>query len=215
MKISNRLKSIAILVTNEDIIADIGCDHAYLDIYLVKNKIIDKAYVSDVNYSALNNGIKNIQKYNLEDKIDAKLSDGISSISEDVNTLVISGMGASTIIKILDNPKINQINKLIIQSNNDYYLLRTYLTKNNFYISHESVITENNKHYVNIVFLRGTKNYTEKELKYGPILMYSNKNYYEYLYNKQKEILTNIPKKRIYSRFLVKREIKQLRKLSI
>ena len=124
-------------------------------------------------------------------------------------------MGASTIIKILDNPKINQINKLIIQSNNDYYLLRSYLTKNNFYISHESVITENNKHYVNIVFLRGTKNYTEKELKYGPILMYSNKNYYEYLYNKQKEILTNIPKKRIYSRFLVKREIKQLRKLSI
>ena len=52
------------------------------------------------------------------------------------------------------------------------------------------------------MFLRGTKNYTEKELKYGPILMYSNKNYYEYLYNKQKEILTNIPKKRIYSRYL-------------
>ena len=58
MKLSNRLKSIASLVTNEDIIADIGCDHAYLDIYLVKNKIIDKAYVSDVNYSALNNGFE-------------------------------------------------------------------------------------------------------------------------------------------------------------
>ena len=128
MKISNRLKSIASLVTNEDIIADIGCDHAYLDIYLVKNKIIDKAYVSDVNYSALNNGIKNIKKYNLEDKIDAKLSDGISSISEDVNTIVISGMGASTIIKILDNPKINQINKLIL-----FRLIKAYYYVSNNY----------------------------------------------------------------------------------
>ena len=40
MKISNRLKSIAGLITEKDVIADIGCDHAYLDIYLVKNKIV-------------------------------------------------------------------------------------------------------------------------------------------------------------------------------
>ena len=53
MKISNRLKSIAGLVTEKDVIADIGCDHAYLDIYLVKNKIVPKAYVSDVNLNAL------------------------------------------------------------------------------------------------------------------------------------------------------------------
>ena len=52
MKISNRLKSIAGLVTEKDVIADIGCDHAYLDIYLVKNKIVPKAYVSDVNLNA-------------------------------------------------------------------------------------------------------------------------------------------------------------------
>ena len=53
MKISNRLKSIAGLITEKDVIADIGCDHAYLDIYLVKNKIVPKAYVSDVNLNAL------------------------------------------------------------------------------------------------------------------------------------------------------------------
>ena len=111
MKISNRLKSIAGLVTEKDVIADIGCDHAYLDIYLVKNKIVPKAYVSDVNLNALNNGINNIKKNHLEREIEAKLCDGIKGIPEEVNTLIISGMGSSTIIKILSNPKLKQIDK--------------------------------------------------------------------------------------------------------
>lgn len=214
MKISNRLKSIAGLITEKDVIADIGCDHAYLDIYLVKNKIVPKAYVSDVNLNALNNGIKNIKKNHLECEIEAKLCDGIKGIPEDVNTLIISGMGSSTIIKILSNPKLKQINKMIIQSNNDYYILRKYITSKGYFISHESAIYDNGNYYINIVFLKGYKKYNLKELTYGPILMYSNKNYFEYLYNKQKQILDNIPKYKAYTRLQMKRKALYLKKLS-
>lgn len=213
MKISNRLVSIANLVDNEDIIADIGCDHALLDIYLVTNNIINKAYASDVNSNALASGIKNINKYKLNDKITIKLDDGINNIPKDINTLIISGMGSSTIIKILESNKLKQINKLIIQSNNDYYLLRKYLVNKGYYIIEENYIKDNNKHYINIVFKRGYKKYSDKELKYGPILSISNKEYYLYLLNKNKEIYNNVPLYKIRYKLEIIKEIINLKKL--
>lgn len=213
MKISNRLVSIAILVDNEDIIADIGCDHALLDIYLVTNNIVNKAYASDVNSNALASGIKNINKYKLNDKITIKLDDGINNIPKDINTLIISGMGSSTIIKILESNKLKQINKLIIQSNNDYYLLRKYLVNKGYYIIEENYIKDNNKHYINIVFKKGYKKYSDKELKYGPILSRSNKEYYLYLLNKNKEIYNNVPLYKIKYKLEIIKEIINLKKL--
>ena len=175
MKISKRLQSLAGLVAKEDIVADIGCDHALLDIYLIENNILSKVLVSDININALNNGINNIKKHHLEAKIEAKLGPGIETLTSDINTLIISGMGASTIIKILSHPNIKQINKLIIESNNDHFILRCYLCANGFYISHESVIYDSGQYYINIVFLRGNKKYSLKELKYGPLLINANK----------------------------------------
>ena len=213
MKLSKRLKSLAALVSSDDIVADIGCDHAYLDIYLVQNNIVPLTLACDINEKALNNGIKNIKKYGLEDKITTRLSDGIELLNEDINTLIISGMGTSTIIKILSNKNIDQINKLIIESNNNHFLLRNYLTHHGFYISHESTIYDNGKYYINIVFLRGNKKYSAKELRYGPLLINGNKDYYEYLYNKNKQIYENIPKYKIIERIKLLKDIKYFKRL--
>lgn len=213
MKLSKRLKSLAALVSSEDIVADIGCDHAYLDIYLVQNNIVPKTLACDINEKALNNGINNIKKYGLEDKITTRLSDGIEFLNEDINTLIISGMGTSTIIKILSNKNIKQIKKLIIESNNNHFLLRTFLVNHGFYISHERTIYDNGKYYINIVFLRGNKKYSSKELKYGPLLINGNKDYYEYLYNKNKQIYENIPKYKIIERIKLLKDIKYFKRL--
>lgn len=213
MKLSNRLVSIANLVDSSDIIADIGCDHALLDIYLVKNKIINKSLACDINKNALDMGYKNIKKYNLEDKIKTLLCDGISLIEDEVNTLIISGMGASTIIKILSNDKINNINKVITQSNNDYELLRRYMINNGFYISYEESICDNNKYYLNIVFKRGYKYYSNKEIKFGTKLLVDNCNYYKYLYDKYKFIYNNIPVFKFNKRLSLIKDIRYLKKL--
>lgn len=213
MKISKRLKSLAGLVTLDDKVADIGCDHALLDIYMVKNKIADKVLIGDVSSNALENGINNVKKYHLEDKISAACGNGLDVISDDIDTVIISGMGASTIIKILSSSKLKQVKKLIIQSNNDYYLLRKFLTNNGFYISHEAVIYDNGKYYINMMFLRGFKKYSKKELIYGPILMNSNKEYFDYLLKKQTGILENVPKYRIFTRMKMRKKVFFLKKL--
>ena len=210
MKLSLRLKSIANLVDSNDVVADIGCDHAYLDIYLVMNNIVPKTLACDINRKALDMGINNIKKYGLEDKIATKLCDGITGISKDINTLIISGMGTSTIIKILSNDNVKNINKVITQSNNDYYELRKYMVNNGFYISYEESIFDKDKYYINMVFLRGNKNYSSKELRFGTMMF--NKDYYEHLVNKYKYIYSHITKMKLIKRLTLKLNIKYLDK---
>lgn len=213
MTLSRRLLSLAGLVIDSDNVADIGCDHALLDIYLVKNKIVNHVLVSDKNKDALDSGIRNIKKHHLEEHIEAKLGDGLSVIDDNIDTLIISGMGSNTIIKILSSKKLKQINKLIIQSNNDHALLRRFLCMKGYYISHEAVIYDHGKYYINIVFLKGNKNYTAKEFKYGPILMYGNKDYFDFLYKKQESILENIPRYKLIKRIRMRKDLLYLKKL--
>ena len=213
MKISKRLKSLAGLVTLDDKVADIGCDHALLDVYMIKNNITKKVLIADISENALENGIKNVKKYHLDDKITAKCGNGLGVITDEIDTVIISGMGASTIIKILSSNKLKQIKKLIIESNNDHFLLRKFLTNNGFYISHEAVIYDNGKYYINIMFQRGFKKYSKKELIYGPILMNSNKEYFNYLLKKQTGILENIPKYKIITRIKMRKKVFFLKRL--
>lgn len=200
MHISNRLKSIANYVSKNDVIADIGCDHALLDIYLIKNNICKKALICDINQNALDNGIKNIKKYHLEKQITAKLGDGISIITRDINSLIISGLGTYTIIDILNHPNLNQIDKMIIQSNNEYELLRKEIIKKGFYIANEDAVLDHDKYYVTVVFERGYHKYSSKELKYGTYLMNKASDYYRFLYDNNKYLLTRIPKAKLLLR---------------
>jgi tRNA (adenine22-N1)-methyltransferase len=126
IKLSNRLSVIASFINKEDIVIDIGCDHALLDIYLVsKNNNI--CYASDINENALKNAKSNIEKYGLEDKIIIKHGDGLTIDSSTINTIVIAGMGFNNIINILSNKNVRNINKIIVQSNSHPEIIRKFM----------------------------------------------------------------------------------------
>lgn len=212
--ISNRLKSLVKYVNKDDFIIDIGCDHALLDIYLVKNNVINSIIASDIHASALNAGIENIKKYKLEDKIDARLGDGLKVLTDkdNINTVLISGMGTNTIKSILGENLPSNINKLIIQSNNDHELLRKYITSLGFVITFEEYFVDNKKNYINIVFERGEKKYSSLELKYGPFLI-KDWNYLHFELNNCEKIYKLIPNMKFKYRFRLKKEIKTINKL--
>lgn len=193
--ISKRLLSLVDYIEFNDKVIDVGCDHALLDIYLVKHDFLKNIIVSDVHKNALNSGIENIKKYNLQDKITARLGNGLEVLNDhdDINTLIISGMGTNTILNILNSQYTKNLNKLIIQSNNDHYNLRKEICNLGFKIFDESYVYDNDKYYVNIVFIRGEEIYSEFELKYGPILMKNGKEYYTHEKDKLLGILEGIP----------------------
>ncbi len=199
--ISNRLKSLVKYVNNNDKIIDIGCDHALLDIYLVENKIVDNIIANDISANALNQGKTNIIEKKLEKQIETRLGNGLEVLKEtdNIDTILISGMGTNTILKILNNSYIKNINKLIIQSNRDYDLLRINIINMGFYIYKEEAIEDNDKIYINIIFLRGKKKYTKEELKYGTKDMINKDLYTSYLINKLEKKYINTKDENIKS----------------
>lgn len=212
--LSLRLSSLTKFVNYNDKIIDIGCDHALLDIFLVKNDLVKSIIASDVNSQALDSGIKNIENEGLSDKIEARLGDGLNVLTDkdNIDTVIISGMGTNTIMGILNNDYLKNINKLIIQSNNDHTMLRKYITKLGFFIKSEEYFQDNKKNYINIVFVRGNKKYSKIDLTYGPILKH-NKPYLEFEINNIEKIEGLIPKNKILLHLRLKKEKRVLNKL--
>ena len=190
-KISKRLLTIADLISQEDELVDVGCDHGLLSIYLIENKLCKRVIASDINQNALNNAIDNIKKRKLN--IDTILSDGITNIDlTNINTLIISGMGTSTILHILkDNSKLNSINKIIIQSNNEHEVLRKEMNNKNYYLKEEKILKDKNKWYITMYFIKSNKKNTKEEIEYGYL---NNQEYIKFLLNKYNELLKIIPK---------------------
>lgn len=212
--LSLRLSSLTKFVNYNDRIIDIGCDHALLDIFLIKNDLVKSIIASDVNESALNQGIKNIETEGLSDKVDVRLGDGLKVLNskDSVDTIIISGMGTSTILNILNDDYLKNINKMIIQSNNDHFLLRESVTKLGFIIKSEEYFQDNKKNYINIVFVRGSKKYSKIDLMYGSILKH-NKPYLEFEINNIEKIEKMIPKNKFLLHLKLKQEKKTLTKL--
>ena len=197
MNLSDRLKAVATLVDIDARVIDVGCDHAYLDIYLTINNG-NKCIATDINKNALNIAKENIKRYNLEKKIKTKLTNGLTEIKVyDDDNIVISGMGTHTILDILKTNKLS--NTLIISSNNDIELLRKEVTKLGYIIDSEIFIVDKGKPYVIIKFIKGIKKYSKVDMFLGPILK-DNDVYKEYLINKNKKLLNNISKRKILIR---------------
>ena len=74
MKINARLKKIGDLVEANSFCLDIGCDHALLDIYLVKRQKNIKAIASDIAKGPVEQAKNNIKKERLEKEIEVVLN---------------------------------------------------------------------------------------------------------------------------------------------
>ena len=217
INLSNRLKTVAnfVLENNTKKLIDVGCDHALLDIYLLQNNSNLKIIASDNKKAPLENARKNIEKYSFLNKIELSLRDGIDDIDSDIDTIVISGMGMETILEILESnkDKLNNIERLVISSNNKYYDLRRRINKLGFIINREEIVFEDNKYYIIIEFIKGKITYKEKELYFGPLLL-QNKNqlFYDYYLKikNEKEIILNKLKSNNLTNKELEKEIKLL-----
>ena len=181
--LSKRLETVASLVTTESVI-DVGCDHGYIDIYLTLKGI--KCLATDVSNNALNQAITNFKKYNLD--IDTLCTDGLNGIDiKKTDTIVISGMGTDTIMKIL-NKDIN--NDLVILTNNHLERLRRYIVSIGYFIDKEVFVMDNNKPYVIIKFKCGFRSYSDYDYILGTL---KDKLYLDYMKDKISNILNKIP----------------------
>lgn len=142
--VSPRLLACCSFVRPGDRVADIGCDHGYLGIYLLKNSIAASVIASDINEGPLQSAVKNSEKFGVRDKMTFFLSDGVRNIPREFDTLVCAGMGGDTMVSILEAvPWLrSEQYRFILQCQTRTHQLRRYLSENGWYIRQERIIPD-------------------------------------------------------------------------
>lgn len=174
MNISERLKLVASMVSDNYSVADIGTDHGYIPIYLVTERGFRRTFAMDVNEGPLLRAGENIEKYGVKDFVETRLSDGLEALSEnEAESIVIAGMGGILITRILA-AGINvarTAKELILSPHSDIALVRSFLRDNNFNIADENIIFDEDKYYFVFRVINGGMEFKDElDAIYGHIL---------------------------------------------
>lgn len=169
-----RLRHIAKMIEPCEVLIDIGSDHGFLPISLLKMKVIQTAIICDINALPLQSAIKNTHEAHLEEQCTFIQSNGLQNYKGPVDTAVIAGMGYETIAQIIqqDFERFQLIDQIILQSNTHLDKLRAFLMENKFAIVNEELVKDRKHFYVIMkVSYKGIKiEYDGSDLWIGPVL---------------------------------------------
>jgi tRNA (adenine22-N1)-methyltransferase len=168
--LNRRLSACLPYLKGFNVLYDIGTDHAYFPISAIKENLIKKAYAIDNKIGPLSLAKQNIVQHELETFITPILSSGIDALTQDVDVIMMAGLGGNLIYETFVNKRLPHVKRLILQPNNNAQKVRA-LTKDGFKIIDEMIIEEASERYIIIVLEPGTMHYDEKALRFGPILL--------------------------------------------
>ena len=172
--LSKRLERVAAHVPAGARLADIGSDHGYLPVALMRRGAIAAAVAGEAALTPFRSAERTVLENGLDERISVRLADGLAAIdaADGITAISICGMGGETIRDILDSGKarLSGQERLILQPNGGEQPLRQWLMDNGYRILSEEVLRENRFDYEIIVAERaGPVRYTAEELYFGPL----------------------------------------------
>lgn len=178
MNLDKRLQSVASFVPQGCTLADIGTDHAYLPVWLLKKNLIAKAVAGDIAAGPCQAARNTVAMFGVQHKIEVRQGSGLKILQKgEADCIAICGMGGSTIISILaaDLEIAASAQRLVLQPMAGAAGLRQWLVENGWQIIAEDLVDEPSHFYEIICAERGAdknyKNYTRAEYLVGPALL--------------------------------------------
>ena len=138
------------MVTPGNVVADVGCDHGFLAIYLVEQGIVPKVIATDVRKGPLSAARAHVEERGLSEYIETRLSDGLSEYRPgEAQTMVCAGMGGKLMQSILlQNMDVTLgFEELILQPQSELEQFRIFLREQGFVVVDENILCEDGKYY--------------------------------------------------------------------
>lgn len=150
MELSKRLAAVAGMVTKGNVVCDAGCDHGYVSVFLIMEKISPKVIAMDIRIGPLSRANEHIRMYGLSDYIETRLSDGVEKLEAgEADTLILAGMGGRLMESILTRgrEKVLPMKEIILQPQSEIPQFRKFLRKEGFLTCQENMVFEDGKYY--------------------------------------------------------------------
>ncbi len=172
MKLSKRLETVASMVTKGNRAADVGCDHGFVPIFLVKSGISPSAVAADVRPGPLSRAKEHIKEHGLEKTIQTRLSDGLANIKPgEADSLVMSGIGGILMVRLLTDgcETAKSFRELILSPQSELADVRRYLVANGYFIEYEHMLCDEGKFYFvfHVIIKKDERDWAEDEYRYG------------------------------------------------
>ena len=166
IRLSPRLQTIADMVEPCARIADVGTDHGYLVIRLLQDGKAASAVATDIRPGPLSRAEENARAYDVS-SLRFCLCDGLDGVSEEeVDTVVIAGMGGENIAGILARaPWTRNQKRLVLQPMSRPEELRRFLAQNGYGITEERLTEDAGKLY-SVIRAEGGQPRSFKEAEY-------------------------------------------------
>ena len=194
MELSDRLQAVASLVTAGNRVADIGTDHAYIPIYLLREGTARSAIAMDVNEGPLKKAGEHVKENGMEGKIRLRLSDGFEKLEpSEAETAVIAGVGGPLMVRILQAypETVSSLKELVLQPQSEIAKVRAFLLEEGFLFIQEDMVKDDGKYYTMMKVAppqdfrcrgrteeekksrrpEGTGTWNETEVRYGKLLL--------------------------------------------
>ncbi len=131
MGYSKRIEVLCSLLEKAKTFADVGCDHGYCSEYMLKNRLCEKAILSDISKGSLAKAEALLAEYIADGRAVSVLGDGFYGVPADTEEVLIAGMGGSEIVDILSDKKYGFMpQRFVFQPMHDAEKLRRYLLEN-------------------------------------------------------------------------------------
>ena len=142
--LSPRLQACCKFIQPGDRVADVGTDHGYLGIWLLQKGLAAHVIASDIGEGPLSAAKANAQRFGFTEQMTFCLSDGVEAVPREFDVLVIAGMGAQTMIHILQQAPWLRTNRyrLILQPQNKPHQLRGFLSEAGWHIRRENTVRD-------------------------------------------------------------------------
>lgn len=148
-------------------LADIGTDHGFLPLYLLKIKKISHAICADINAAPLESAKRNFSANGLEAGADFRLGNGMAVIGKnEADVAVIAGMGGDTIAEIIE-ADASQTPRFVLQPMTKTERLRLWLNVNGWGIESWTLVLDAGRLYEIMLISRSAPKATFPFVRFG------------------------------------------------
>lgn len=178
--LSDRMMTNVSFIKKGSTVADIGCDHGYVAIYLCKEGIAKRVIAMDIGEGPLSRARSHVEEAGVTDCVECRLSDGLSQLrilqdgTLEVDTVLIAGLGGRLAIRMMldDLDKCRLCKSIVLQIQSDLAWTRESLVNNGFRIVDEAMVLEDGKFYTTMLVENGQSEVlTREDICFGPILL--------------------------------------------